>query len=312
MCKANDEKRLLQAAECLSTRLKSAIVRHGQALAHDTQELRLRLNKPFSAVCADEVFYFIRAGGLSINAEDDNIIVTQQDIDETLKRLCSYSVYARQNELNRGFVTLAGGHRAGVCGTAVIERGEVVNVRQVSSINIRVSGERKGCADPLVSIGAQGLLIAGAPCSGKTTMLRDLARQISLKENIRVSVIDERGELGGKSGGVICSDLGMCDLFDGYPKAVGIEQAIRSMSPDVVVCDEIGSEEDVRALALCACSGVRVIATVHASCADELRRKPALAGALGTGVFEHVAFLAGRRAAGQVTGIMKGGDVLAA
>ena len=156
------------------------------------------------------------------------------------------------------------------------------------------------------------MLIVGAPCSGKTTLLRDLARQISLKENIRVSVIDERGELGGKSGGIIRNDLGMCDLFDGYPKAVGIGQAIRSMSPDVVVCDEIGSVEDVEALSLCACSGVRVIATVHAASPEELRCKPALAKALGTGVFEHVAFLAGRRAAGRITAIMKGGDVLAA
>ena len=314
MDKMTDEQRLLQAAECLSPQLYELILRHSRTLSDDAREIRLRLNQPVSVAGAKGAWFFTRGGDLANDYSLDSRCCSRRELDETFQRMCSYSVYARQRELNQGFLTLKGGHRAGVSGTAVTELGQVVNVRQITSVSIRVARELPNCADSLLkSIDCtRGLLIAGAPCSGKTTLLRDIARQISLKENLKVSVIDERGELAAKSGGEPQNDLGLCDVFDGYPKSVGIGQAVRTMSPDVVVCDEVGTAEDVRALMLCARSGVSVIASVHAGSREDLLRQPRLRSALSTGVFPAVALLSGRSRAGETAALWKDGELLAA
>ena len=217
MCKTNDGQRLGQAADYLSSKLKNALLNQAAQLSASAQEIRLRVNKPVSVSCADGVFYLTKNGGLSISRDGDNLLCTPQELENTLHKICDYSVYARQGEINRGFVTLSGGHRAGLCGTAVIENGKIVNVRQITSINIRIAREHKNCANQILSRlnACEGLLICGAPCSGKTTLLRDIARQISAAK--KVILIDERGELAGKSGGGFQNDIGMCDVFDGYP-----------------------------------------------------------------------------------------------
>ncbi len=315
MCMINDDKRLRQAAACLEEGLYEAVLRHESRLSRTVREIRLRLDKPLAAVCADGALYFTKGGRLTLDPRDDPLICTRAAIDATVRKICDYSLYARQNELNRGFVTVAGGHRAGICGTAVTERGRVVNVRGITSVNLRVTREFEGCARTLLDHvrASDGLLICGEPCSGKTTLLRDIARYISLNKYYNVSVIDERGELMGKTvNGAAQNELGFCDVYDGYPKPEGIAQAIRSMSPDVVVCDEIGSSEDVEALRLCASSGVRVVATVHAATPRDLQNKPALNEALRLGVFPNVVFLKGRGDAGAVARVMKGGEALAA
>lgn len=309
-----DEQRLLQAAACLSPALYALIQRHVQTLAPDAREIRLGVNRPLTVAGAAQCWYFTQTGDITRQMPQDGRCVTRRELEDTLQRMCDYSVYARQRELNQGFLTLKGGHRAGVSGTAVIEQGQVVNVRHITSLSIRVAREQPHCADWLLrhAACAKGLLLAGAPCSGKTTLLRDLAKQISLKENLKVSLIDERGELAAKSGGELQNDVGLCDVFDGYPKSVGIGQAVRAMAPDVVVCDEIGTAEDVRALMLCARSGVAVIASVHAGSRDDLLRQPRLRSALRTGIFPTVALLSGRSRAGEVSALWKDGELIAA
>lgn len=315
MCKTNDDKRLRQAAVCLEQELYSAVMRHEDRLCRTVRELRLRLDRPLTAVCADGARYFTNGGRLTLDPHDDPLLCSRAAIDATVRKICDYSLYARQSEINQGFVTLAGGHRAGLCGTAVTEGGRVVNVNRITSVNLRVTRSFEGCALPLLRRVRcrDGLLLCGEPCSGKTTLLRDIARYISLNEYYNVSVIDERGELMGKTvNGAAQNDLGFCDVFDGYPKPEGIMQAIRSMSPDMIVCDELGSVEDVEALRLCATSGVRVIATVHAASPRDLQTKPVLAAALRLGVFPNVAFLKGMGAVGVIDSVMKGDEALAA
>lgn len=310
MCKENDGQRLVQAASYLSSRLCAAVSANSRELENTAQEIRLRLDKPAAVCCPGETFYITKGGRLSVSPGDDNIICTAQELENTFHKICDYSVYARQNELNKGFVTLRGGHRAGVCGTAVIDNGKIINVRQITSINIRIAREHKNCADGLLSRinAANGLLICGAPCSGKTTLLRDIARQISLKENKKVVLIDERGELAGKSGSVFHNDVGMCDVFDGYPKPAAIAQAVRAMSPDIIICDEIGSPEDSAALALCKNSGVSVIASVHASSKDELLKNTAVMSAVRQRIFPYAVILSGRNKAGTVARYLSGDD----
>ena len=310
MREEKDVQRFAQAAGFLSSRLRAAAEAACAGLSGSVQEIRLRLDKPLSVCCPGETFYITCDGKLSISPDGNCIVCTSAELENTFHKICDYSVYARQNELNRGFVTLRGGHRAGICGTAVIENGKIINVRQITSINIRIAREHKNCASKLLKTinATEGMLICGAPCSGKTTLLRDVARQISLKENIKTVIIDERGELAGKSGGGFQNDIGMCDVFDGYPKPEAIAQAVRSMSPDVIVCDEIGSAEDMKALALCKNSGVSVIATVHASNQGELLKKQELLDVFRLGIFPKIVYLSGRRNAGKIAAVTDGGE----
>ncbi len=170
-----------------------------------------------------------------------HISLLEHTVQEIRLRAARYSVYARQHELQNGFVTLRGGHRMGVCGTAVMQGGSVLNVRHISSLNLRIAREHRGCGKKLFAQlrgKSGGVLLCGAPCSGKTTLLRDLARLFSAEDGRQTALIDERGEIAAVCDGVPQNDVGFCDVFDGYPKAQAMEQALRSLSPQVMICDE--------------------------------------------------------------------------
>jgi stage III sporulation protein AA len=240
-------------------------------------------------------------------------------MEESFRNLCSYSVYSHENEIRNGYITLSGGHRAGICGTAVLQSDSVSSVRGISSINLRISREIRGAADELLDRIwdrlAGGLLLAGAPSSGKTTILRDLARQLSsgVRGNLKkVAVIDERGEIAGTYCGVPQNDLGCCcDVLDGYPKAEGILLAVRTLSPDIILCDEIGSEREVGAVEQGLNTGVILIASIHAGSIEELVRRKQAIKLLRTGAFATVAQLDASKGPGKIAGIYKAGDLLA-
>lgn len=301
-----ENNRLAQAAQCLSPPLYGLLQPYFSELEYTAQEIRLRLCRPMSLVCRGKTVFFTARGGVTDLPCGDLRMVSRGEITETFQRLCDYSVYARQREIADGYVTLRGGHRAGICGTAVCENGAVANVRGISSIHIRIAREHRGCASgilPAVKQTRGGVLICGAPCSGKTTVLRDLARQLSLGGQ-SVSLADERGELAACVDGEPQNDVGLCDVYDGYPKATAIMQAVRSMAPELVLCDEIGGEADAQAVAQCQNSGVRVIATAHAADMEELRRRQALQAVLSTGAFSTFIFLKGRAQAGQTATVV--------
>ena len=205
-----------------------------------------------------------------------------------------------------------GGHRAGICGTAICEGDKVINIRDISSINIRIAREHKECSRAVIDTlnpDFGGVLICGAPCTGKTTLLRDMARILSTEYGKRISLIDERGELAGTSSGILQNDIGLCDVFDLYDKPSGIIQAIRSMSPDIIVCDEIGTQRDIEAVEYSVNSGVSFISTLHCSSVDELRRKDNVRKLVSCGGFKTLVFLDNRASAGRVSKIMRVGDV---
>ena len=299
--------RFLQAAGCLSPPLLSALKNHISVLENKAQEIRLRAGKPLAVVCPDKTCFVTESGGLTDMPNGDLLTVSRADIDATFQRICEYSVYARQREIVGGFVTMKSGHRAGICGTAVTSNGGITNVRDLTSINIRIARERLGCAEKLFrSIrNSPGALICGEPCSGKTTVLRDLARLFSTVDCANVSLIDERGELASVSCGIPQNDVGLCDVFDGYPKAQAMEQALRCMSPQLIICDELGGYDDVQAVRGCVNSGVRLIATAHAKSMTELKRRPALRRLLNTGAFSDIVFLSGRSRAGEVSELVR-------
>lgn len=309
-----DLQRFRQVVSCLSPPIKSALSACEAQLSHKAREIRLMLNRPVTIICNDGRYYITSSGSVTPFFSDSLLMVQRNDIESTLQSICEYSVYSRQNEIVNGFVTLKGGHRAGISGTAVLSDGKITNIRDISSLNLRIAREYIGCADRLFrrfGNNKTGMLICGEPCSGKTTVLRDLARQLSTLTEYNVSLIDERGELAASVSGAPQNDIGMCDVYSGYPKAEAMIQAIRSMSPDIIMCDEIGSQEEVLAVEQCVNSGVSIIATIHAGSVDELKRRTNLCRLLDTGAFQKIVFLSDRRHIGEAESVMSTGDLLA-
>lgn len=221
-------------------------------------------------------------------------IVTAMLLQNILRAVCEDSIHSYARELSEGFITLRGGHRVGFCGSAVCNGDRVETVKYISGFNFRLARQMIGCADGLYhevfANGTDNLLLIGAPGSGKTTVLRDLCRRLG--ENRRVSVSDERGELAAVYHGTPQNDIGlMTDVLDGYPKGVGLMTAIRTLSPQVIVCDEIGGAQDAQALLCAVRSGVSVVATAHAGSVDEVRTRPDLLPLMQADVFGVIALL---------------------
>ena len=277
------------------------------------QEIRLRAGRPASVSLPQEDVFLSGMGTACRSLPENALCVGHAALMEVFRLLCESSVYTHQQEIRNGFLVLRGGHRAGICGTAVVEDGQVHNLRDISSINLRVAREIPGAG--VAALGAvspegvpQGALLVGPPGCGKTTVLRDLARLLSSGQGItrraRVAVVDERGEIAACHGGVPQNDLGpCCDVLDGYPKGEGILQAVRSLSPDVVVCDEIGSQEDAGAVLAALNAGVVVIATAHAGSLDELRARPQMRELLASGAFVRAVILRSRAEPGVVRSV---------
>lgn len=197
-----------------------------------------------------------------------------QDIADCFAELCRYSVHSFSREIAQGFITIDGGHRVGIGGTAVLDGCRVEAVRDISSLNIRIARQVRGCAAELYSRvfsgGLKSLLLAGKPMSGKTTLLRDLAR--ILGERYRVTLIDSRNELSATVQGLPTLDVGEnTDVLCGFPKGEGMLLALRSLSPQVIICDEIGDDFD--AVEQCLFCGVKLVAAAHADSLAQLSRR---------------------------------------
>ena len=302
------------ALNCLSPPVKAALERYWDFIEDSVTDIHLRLCRPVALTSMGQNYYISSGGTLLRKPSDKAVVINKAGLNETFNKICRYSVYSVQRELINGFVTVAGGHRAGICGTAVMNADSLTNIRDISSINIRLCKEVSGCSKPLISSindPEKGVLICGEPCSGKTTILRDIARYISLNENKTVSLIDERGELAAALDGENQNDVGLCDVFSAYPKHKAVEHALRCMSPDYIICDELGTLNDVKAIESCANSGVSVIATLHCTDTAGLKNKPNALALLKTGAFQSIVFLDSRKNAGKIREIIRAGDLLA-
>lgn len=243
----------------------------------------------------------------------DGYVVSHEDIREVVEYICNYSLYAYENELRQGFVTVEGGHRIGVAGQVILENGRIRNIKYISSVNIRVSHEVMNCADmifPYVTKQRQlcHTLIISPPGCGKTTLLRDMIRQISdgneWVKACAVGVVDERSEIGGCYHGQAQNHLGSrTDILDGCPKAEGMLMLIRSMAPQVIAVDEIGASEDIRSMEYAMHCGCRMLATVHGASISELHKKPFFDEMLRQKRFERYIVLGNQSRVGEIVGI---------
>lgn len=241
----------------------------------------------------------------------DGKLVTPDLIDETLNRLLNYSYYAYEEELSKGYITIEGGHRVGLCGTVTMKDGKVHLIKDVSSLNIRRSRQIIGVSGKIINSVCdekrriiRNTLIISPPKCGKTTILRDLARNLSGR-GYRVGICDERSEIAGCYNGKSSFDLGSrTDILDGCPKSEGILMLIRSMSPDVIITDEIGRKEDVGAIDSALCAGVKTITTIHGSSYEDVENS-AVGELIKRHVFETLIFLSAEPSMGTVKRIMK-------
>ncbi len=241
----------------------------------------------------------------------DGKAVTPDVLDETLNRLLDYSYYAYEDELSKGYITIEGGHRVGICGRVTLRDGKVHLIKEISSLNIRRSSQIIGASRNVISSVCddkknliKNTLIISPPKCGKTTILRDLARSLSYK-GYRVGICDERSEIAGSYNGETSYDLGKrTDILDGCPKAEGILMLIRSMSPDVIITDEIGKSEDVSAIEAALCAGVKTITTIHGSSYEDVENS-AIGKLIRNHVFETLIFLSATPTTGTVKRIMK-------
>lgn len=256
------------------------------------EEIRLRVERPIVLKFKD----------------NDKVIkynVTTEDILSTLQILCENSIYTYQGQIAEGFITVKGGHRVGISGSCAIENGKVINIKYIYSLNFRIARQVIGSSNSVLrhilnleSNSIYNTLIVSAPGTGKTTILRDIIRQLAtgIKEikflAINVGVVDERGEIAAMYKGIPQNDIGIkTDIMENVSKNIGIRMLIRSMAPKVIVADEIGKREDIEAIHYAVCSGCKGIFTAHGSTFEDISLNPIIHNLIETHTIDRLIFL---------------------
>lgn len=249
------------------------------------EELRLRVGQKPS------VLYLSAERPLPVRS-----VLTQAELQQVLLNASAQSQYAVQEQLRSGYLSLPGGYRLGVCGSAVVQNGCMTGLREISSLALRVPHDIRHPPEQLLPYLQESCLLAGAPGSGKTTLLRSCIRSLS-ETGQRVAVVDERLELAGVVHGVPQFDLGPCtDVLSGCPKGEGVLMLLRSMNPQWLAVDEITQPEDLAAIRQAGGCGVKLLATIHAGSAEELKNKPLCRELFSLGIFRQVLYLDKNRA----------------
>ncbi|AZU63280.1 stage III sporulation protein AA [Neobacillus mesonae] len=271
-------------------------------MKEDLEEIRIRINRQIELTAKGETRFL-------------SYIIQPEDAFHLMNKISHFSIYALEEELKRGYITVAGGHRIGLAGKVVLEAGKVKAIRDISSFNIRIAREKIGIAEPIIPYIFHGrwmnTMVIGPPQTGKTTLLRDIARIISSGSETnriaakKVGIVDERSEIAGCINGVPQLTFGIrMDVLDACPKAEGMMMMIRSMSPEVLIVDEIGRKEDADAIQEAVHAGINLIMTTHGSSLEEIRKRPSLMEIVQQKIFERYVVLNRKSGPGTITHIL--------
>lgn len=266
------------------------------------QEIRVKILKPL----------------IILDGEREYILqytVTREDLKYILQRISNYSLYACEEDIRQGFITIKGGHRVGLAGECVMDNGSIKTIKNISSLNIRISRQVIGCSRKLIKYiynngRVHNTMIISPPKCGKTTVLRDIARVIS-DGGKKVSIIDERSEIAACYMGVPQMNVGIrTDILDNCLKSQGMIMAIRSLSPEVLICDEIGTTKDIEALVMAFNSGVNIIVTLHGENIEDLYNRKVFKDIISNNILERVIILGSSKGVGTVEKIysLEGGN----
>lgn len=270
----------------------------------EIEEIRIRINRQIEISMNGRIVFL-------------PYVVQQEDSFHLMNKISHFSIYAIEEELRRGYITVSGGHRIGLAGKVILEEGKVKAIRDVSSFNIRIAKEKIGIAGGIIPFvfrdGWMHTMIIGPPQTGKTTLLRDIARVISTGESkkaiqaAKVGIVDERSEIAGCVNGVPNLTFGnRIDVLDACPKAEGMMMMIRSMSPDVLIVDEIGRKEDAEAILEAVHAGIKLMMTIHGNSLDDIKKRPSLREILDQDIFQRFIVLSRQKGPGTIAHIFDG------
>ena len=300
------EKIIKSVCRYLPSEIAESIERINPKDIDNITEIRIRAERPLCVTLWGESFFLEKSGNFTKSFQ--NCLRTGfSEINNILKSLCRYSVYSYDKEISEGFITIESGIRAGLSGTVSYSDGKKT-MRYINGINFRIPREVKDCGEKiytrLLKNRPCGIIICGSVASGKTTLLRDLCRLCG--NRYIVSLIDERGEIAGCRDGVPQNDVGInTDIFDGFERSDGIVNSVRSMSPEIIFCDEISTEKDSDAMIKSAGCGVKFISTAHADSFENLVKRPYLYELINSGIFEYAVIMSGSSEAGKIKDIRR-------
>lgn len=291
----------------ISPRIKKIIEELNEATIENIQEIRLRKNKPVVIVSNGESSFLTTNSKTTYIVSNNCVVPAENELVDTINKMCGYSMHTQTENISNGFITLKNGSRIGVSGTAVYEGKSIKSVKDINSINIRIPRNKLNISDSIFdyfqSQGIKNILIVGPPNCGKTTMLKDIAYQLSagrLGKYYKVCIVDERNEISS-------SDFSgpNTDVLSGFQKDNGITIAMRTLSPDFIVCDEIGSVNEVLKIIDGMNSGIKFVLSLHSSDLSELKRKKVFNLLVDEADFDTVVLLSDLRKPGEITNIYK-------
>jgi stage III sporulation protein AA len=302
----------------LAARVAHAIegaISHGM---EPLEEVRLRAGRPLVLHNYRNEWFIGPNGVLSLKPEG-SFVVMPEDIKTTLELMSENSIYACQDEIKNGYITIRGGHRVGLAGRAILEGGNVKGMKDISCLNIRLANQIIGCSRRVIRYLIRGnsdvfnTLIISPPQCGKTTILRDIARSLSNGipelgfKGIKVAIVDERSELAACRKGIAENDVGLrTDVLDGFPKKIGMPMIIRSMSPKVLITDEIGNDGDREAVQNVLNAGVRIITTAHGYNVSDMKSRREVLRLIEDKVFDRYVVLSNRNGPGTLAEVIDG------